>query len=159
MGDPHSDQSRIFLSPPHMSGQEQARIGEAFDCNYISPLGPQLAAFERAFAEYTGFPHCAALSSGTAALHLALRVLGAGPGDVVIGSSLTFIASVAPAAQSGCELAFIDADEATWNMDPDRLAEITLRPSSVRRHKLFFQTISDRIVSKDLINNQRWPPG
>ncbi|MGE4554488.1 MAG: DegT/DnrJ/EryC1/StrS family aminotransferase, partial [Desulfovibrionaceae bacterium] len=123
MGETRNQPSRIFLSPPHMSGQEQARIGEAFACNYISPLGPQLAAFERAFSEYTGFPYCAALSSGTAALHLALRVLGVGPGDVVIGSSLTFVGSVAPAAQLGAELAFVDADEATWNMDPERLAE------------------------------------
>ncbi len=72
---------RIFLSPPHMSGEEFRFVQEAFDSNYIAPLGPQVDAFEREFEEYVGIRHCAAVSSGTAAMHLALRCLGAGQGD------------------------------------------------------------------------------
>ncbi len=115
--------ARIFLSPPHMSGAEQERVRQAFDCNYISPLGPQLDAFEQAFRDYTGLPYCAALSSGTAALHLALEVLGVRAGDVVVASSLTFIASVGPAHHMGADLVFVDCDRDTWNMDPDLLAQ------------------------------------
>jgi dTDP-4-amino-4,6-dideoxygalactose transaminase len=74
---------RIFLSPPHMGGEEMRFVKEAFESNYIAPLGPQVDAFEKEFAEYTGISHCVALSSGTAAMHLALRGLGVGPGDEV----------------------------------------------------------------------------
>ncbi len=109
---------RIFLSPPHMSGREQERVQEALASNYIAPLGPMVDAFEKEFAEYVGIPHCVALSSGTAAMHLALRHLGVGPGDVVLASSLTFIGSVSPASFLGAELRFIDCNEMTWNMDP-----------------------------------------
>ena len=87
---------RIFLSPPHMSGEELDFVQQAFDSNYIAPLGPQVDAFEREFAEYVGIKHCVALSSGTAAMHLALRMLGVGQGDEVIASTLTFIGSVSP---------------------------------------------------------------
>ncbi len=114
---------RIFLSPPHMGGTELKRIREAFDCGYIAPLGPQLAEFERRFSEFTGLPHCLGLSSGTAAMHLALRLSGIGPGDLVLASSLTFIGSVSPVAFLGAEPVFIDSDQATWNMDPDILAQ------------------------------------
>jgi dTDP-4-amino-4,6-dideoxygalactose transaminase len=79
-------------------------------------------AFEREFAEYTGLPHCVALNSGTAAMHLALRHLGVGPGDTVFGATLTFIGSISPVTHLGAELVFIDSDAATWNMDPERLA-------------------------------------
>jgi dTDP-4-amino-4,6-dideoxygalactose transaminase len=84
-----SDHSRIFLSPPHMGGHEQALIAEAFATNYIAPLGPMVDRFETNFAALTGIPYCLALTSGTAAIHLALRVLGVGPGDTVFASSLT----------------------------------------------------------------------
>ncbi|MCW5556024.1 MAG: DegT/DnrJ/EryC1/StrS aminotransferase family protein [Verrucomicrobiae bacterium] len=67
---------RLFLSPPHMGGEEQELVRQAFASNYIAPLGPMVDAFEREFAEYTGIPHCLALASGTAATHLALRELG-----------------------------------------------------------------------------------
>jgi dTDP-4-amino-4,6-dideoxygalactose transaminase len=80
-------------------------------------------AFEREFAEYTGIPHCLALAGGTAAMHLALRELGVGPGDEVLASTLTFIGSVSPATFLRASVAFIDSDELTWNMDPDLLAE------------------------------------
>ena len=109
--------TRLFLSPPHLSGSEQAYVAEAFASNYIAPLGPMVEAFEHAFADYTGIPHCLALNSGTAAIHLALRGLGVGAGDVVLASTLTFIGSVAPILYQGATPVFIDADPETWNMD------------------------------------------
>jgi len=116
-----------------MGGDEQRRVAEAFASNYIAPLGPQVDAFEAAFAELTGLPHCLALTSGTAAMHLALRCLGVGPGDVVIASSLTFIASVSPAHFLGAEVVFVDSDRATWNMDPDLLREALMALTSEGR--------------------------
>ncbi len=114
---------RIFLSPPHMGGEELRFVQEAFESNYIAPLGPQVDAFEREFAERTGLQHAVAVSSGTAAIHLALRILGVGPGDEVMASTLTFIGSVTPIIFQGAVPVFIDADRASWNMDPDLLAE------------------------------------
>ncbi len=114
---------RIFLSPPHMGGQELEFVKEAFESNYIAPLGPHVDAFEREFAEMVSIPHVAAVSSGTAAMHLALRLLGVGPGDEVIAPSFTFIGGVSPVVFQGANLSFIDADRASWNMDPDLLAE------------------------------------
>lgn len=113
---------RLFLSPPHMGGAELDFVRQAFEANYIAPAGPQLAEFERAFCELTGFAHCLAVTSGTAAIHLGLRMLGVGPGDVVIASSLTFIGSVTPATFLGAELHFVDSSPETWNMDPALLA-------------------------------------
>jgi dTDP-4-amino-4,6-dideoxygalactose transaminase len=88
------NKTRIFLSPPHMSGHEQRYINEAFESNYIAPIGPQVDAFEDEFAEKTGIPHAVALSSGTAAIHIALYELGIEAGDEVFASTLTFIGSV-----------------------------------------------------------------
>jgi dTDP-4-amino-4,6-dideoxygalactose transaminase len=105
-----------------MGGRELALVGQAFESGYVAPLGPMVDAFEAKFAEITGIPHCAALTSGTAALHLALRLLGVGPGDTVAASTLTFVASVAPAVQLGAEVVLIDSDRPTWNMDPTLLA-------------------------------------
>lgn len=106
-----------------MAGNELGHVQAAFASNYIAPVGPQLTAFERRFAELTGFPHVVAVASGTAAMHLALRHLGVGPGDVVLASSLTFIGSVSPITMQGATPVFIDSDEATWNMDPALLEE------------------------------------
>ena len=114
---------RIFLSPPHMGGEEMHFVQEAFESNYIAPLGPQVDAFEREFAEYIGIPYAVALSSGTAAMHLALRILGVGQGDEVIASTLTFIGSVTPAIFQGAALVFVDCDWESWNMDPWLLEE------------------------------------
>src|SRR5436190_9701447 len=114
---------RIFLSPPHMGGEELEFIKQAFATNYIAPLGPMVDAFEHEFAAYTGIPHCLALASGTAAMHLALRELGVGPGDEVLASTLTFIGSISPVTFLGASVAFIDSNERTWNMDPNLLAE------------------------------------
>ena len=114
---------RLFLSPPHIGRDELECVHEAFASNYIAPLGPMVDAFEREFAVYTGIPYCLALTSGTAAMHLALRELGVGPGDEVIASSLTFIGSVTPATFLGASVVFIDSDERSWNMDSNLLAE------------------------------------
>ena len=114
---------RIFLSPPHMSGQEQNFINEAFESNFIAPLGPQVDAFEKEFSEYVGIKYCLALSSGTSAIHLALKNLNIQPGDEVFASSLTFIGSVSPITFEGATPVFIDCDLMTWNMDPDLLEE------------------------------------
>ncbi|MGE0083996.1 MAG: DegT/DnrJ/EryC1/StrS family aminotransferase [Desulfococcaceae bacterium] len=114
---------RIFLSPPHMGGEEIRFVHEAFDSNYIAPLGPQVDAFEKEFSALTGIPHAVALASGTAAMHLALRILGIKAGDEVIASTLTFIGSVSPATFIGAVPVFIDADRISWNMNPDLLAE------------------------------------
>ncbi len=114
---------RIFLSPPHMSGCEQRYIKEAFESNYIAPLGPQVDAFEKEFAEKIGISHAVALCSGTAAIHIALCELGIEAGDEVLASTLTFIGSVSPVTFLGAKPVFIDADYKTWNMDPDLLAK------------------------------------
>ncbi len=114
---------RLFLSPPHLEGHELQLVGQAFASNYIAPVGPMLDAFEAEFAEATGFGHAVAVSSGTAAMHLALRLLGVGPGDEVLVSTLTFIGSVTPVVFQGASPVFIDADRETWNMDPDLLTE------------------------------------
>ena len=114
---------RIFLSPPHMGDNEQKYVGEAFASNYIAPLGPMVDRFEKDFTELSGFPHCVALTSGTAALHLALRGYGVGTGDRVYASTLTFIGSITPILFQNAEPVFIDADANTWNMDINLLAE------------------------------------
>ena len=113
---------RLFLSPPHIGGKELDFVREAFQSNYFAPVGPMVDAFEHEFAAYVGIPHCLALASGTAAMHLALRELGVGSGDEVLASTLTFIGSVSPATFLGASLVFIDSDKQTWNMDPDLLA-------------------------------------
>ena len=105
-----------------MSGKELSFVQEAFESNYIAPLGPQVDAFEQEFAGYVGIKYCLALSSGTAAMHLALRHLGIGPGDEVFASTLTFIGSVTPVVFQGATPVFIDCDRKFWNMDPDLLA-------------------------------------
>ncbi|GMK39891.1 putative pyridoxal phosphate-dependent aminotransferase EpsN [Paenibacillus sp. CCS19] len=112
---------RIFLSPPHIGEAEAGFVAEAFESNWVAPLGPNVDAFERELASYVGAKGAVALSSGTAAIHLALRLLGVGRGDLVFVSSLTFIASVNPALYEGAEPVFIDADETTWNMSPQAL--------------------------------------
>ena len=104
-----------------MGGEELEFIKEAFESNYIAPLGPQVDAFEREFSEYIGIQHCVAVSSGTAAMHLGLRHLGVGPGDEVFASTLTFIGSVTPAVFQGAIPVFIDCDRKSWNMDPGLL--------------------------------------
>lgn len=114
---------RIFLSPPHMSGRERTYIDDVFAANWIAPVGPHINAFEQAFAEHVGVQHAAAVVSGTAALHLALRHLRLQPGDEVLCSTFTFCASANPIMYEHATPVFIDSDEQTWNMDPNLLAE------------------------------------
>jgi pyridoxal phosphate-dependent aminotransferase EpsN len=114
--------SRIHLSVPHMGGREVRHVGAAFAANWVSTVGPQLEAFERAFEARLGRPSLA-LASGTAAIHLGLRLLGVGPGDEVLVSDLTFVASVNPIRYLGATPVFVDSDPATWMMNPGLLAE------------------------------------
>lgn len=112
---------RIYLSSPHMSGKEQSYIAEAFATNWIAPLGPHVDAFEKEIAAYAGVKEAAAVSSGTAAIHLALQLLRVGPGDQVFCSTLTFVASANPILYQGAEPVFIDSEPESWNMSPQAL--------------------------------------
>jgi pyridoxal phosphate-dependent aminotransferase EpsN len=112
--------ARIFLSVPHMGGQEKHFVEEAFATNWLSTVGPNLTSFEREFSEYIGEPSVA-LGSGTAGIHLGLRLLGVGPGDTVLCSTLTFAASANPVRYLGAEPIFVDSSFDTWNMDPNLL--------------------------------------
>ncbi len=114
---------RIFLSPPHMGGNELAYIHEAFESNYIAPLGHNVDAFEAQIKAYCGAKYALAVTSGTAAIHLALRVLGIKEGDEVLASTFTFIGSVVPILYERCTPFFIDSDTASWNLDPNLLEE------------------------------------
>lgn len=118
-----STNQRIWLSPPHMGGQELEFVKEAFESNWIAPLGPNVDGFEQQLQEVTHTRAAAALSSGTAALHLALRVLGVQPGDVVLCQSMTFAASAFPVVYEQAEPVFIDSEAGTWNMDPALLEQ------------------------------------
>lgn len=115
--------TRIYLSPPHTHPRDRELLLEAFDSNWIAPLGPQVDAFEQEFADRVGASHAVALSSGTAALHLALLLLGVGRGDRVLTSTLTFAATANAIRYVGAEPVFIDAAPETWTMDPAVLAE------------------------------------
>lgn len=106
-----------------MSAAERTLLLAAFDSNWIAPLGPHVDAFEREFTEVVGVPHAVALSSGTAALHLALILLGVGPGDEVLTSSFTFAASTNVIRYVGADPVFLDSDHRTWNIDPQLLAD------------------------------------
>jgi pyridoxal phosphate-dependent aminotransferase EpsN len=110
---------RIFLSPPHMGGDELKYIQEAFASNYIAPIGPMVDAFEKEFAEKVGVKYAAAVSSGTAALHLALRYVGVGQDDEVFCSTLTFVASANAILYQGAKPVFVDSESRSWNMDPE----------------------------------------
>lgn len=114
---------RIYLSAPHMGGQEEIFVKEAFATNWIAPIGPHVNAFENELCEYLKIGHCAALSSGTAAIHLALIIAGIGEGDEVICSSFTFSATCNPIVYQKATPVFVDSEADTWNMDPDLLEE------------------------------------
>jgi dTDP-4-amino-4,6-dideoxygalactose transaminase len=115
--------NRVYLSPPDVGALERQFLLDAFDSNWIAPLGPHVDEFEREFAAAIGVPFAVALSSGTAALHLALMVNGIGRGDEVLTSTLTFAATANAITYVGAEPVFIDASPETWTLDPDLLAE------------------------------------
>lgn len=114
---------RIYLSSPHMGGKEELFVKEAFEANWIAPVGPHINAFEKELVNYLHAGHCAVLSSGTAAIHLALIILGVKSGDEVICSTFTFSASCNPIVYQGATPVFVDSEKDTWNMDPVLLEE------------------------------------
>ncbi|MEG4632708.1 DegT/DnrJ/EryC1/StrS family aminotransferase [Microcoleus sp. AR_TQ3_B6] len=114
---------QILLSTPHMGSLEQEFVKEAFDTNWIAPVGPHVDAFEQEFCEVVGAKHAAAVTSGTAALHLALQLIGVGSGDEVFCSTLTFIATATPITYLGAKPVFIDSDRTSWNLNPDLFRE------------------------------------
>jgi pyridoxal phosphate-dependent aminotransferase EpsN len=114
---------RIHLSIPHMGGLESQFVQEAFESNWIAPLGPQVDAFEREFREIVGAKHGVALSTGTAALHLAFQLVGVEPGDEVLVSTMTFAATVNPIVYLGARPVFIDSERTSWNLDPALVEE------------------------------------
>lgn len=117
---------KIWLSSPHMGGMEEVFVKEAFDTNWIAPLGPHVNGFEADLQTYTGAAHAAALSAGTAALHLALILLNVKAGDEVICQSFTFSASANPITYQGAVPVFVDSERETWNMCPLALEEAIL---------------------------------
>lgn len=118
--------SQILLSTPHLGATERDFVEEAFRSNWVAPLGPNVDAFEQEMAELVGARHATALSSGTAAIHIALRLLNVGPGDTVFCSTLTFAASANPIVYQGAEPVFIDSDDVSWNMSPGALEKALL---------------------------------
>ena len=128
--------NRLYLSPPDIGSTEIELVLEAFQSNWIAPAGPNLDAFELDFATIVGSKHAVAVSSGTAALHLALRLAGVDPGDEVLCSSLTFVASAAPITYLGAKPVFIDSEEQSWNMDPALACAVM--------HVLFKESYADR---------------
>lgn len=109
---------RIPLSVPHMEGNELRYLAECVRTNYVSSVGPFVGQFEREFAAFLGVPHAVACANGTAALHLAMRLVGVEPGDEVFVSTLTFVASINAIRYQGATPVLVDAEEATWNLDP-----------------------------------------
>ena len=120
---------KIYLASPHMSdeGYEQQYVKEAFDTNWIAPLGPNVTNFEKEVSEKVGIGHAAALVSGTAAIHMALRACGVGEGDIVLCQSLTFSATANPIIYEKAIPVFIDSDLETWNMSPKYLEEALIK--------------------------------
>lgn len=119
--------NKIWLSSPHMGGKEQEFVKEAFETNWVAPLGPNVDRLEDDLEAYTGAKHAAALSSGTSAIHLALIMLGVKAGDYVLCQSFTFSASANPIVYQGAIPVFIDSEKDTWNMSPEFLEEAILK--------------------------------
>src|SRR6185436_16224886 len=122
----------ILLSPPHIGAEESALVAEALASNWIAPVGPFVDRFEEDFKRTVGADHAVAVSSGTAALHLALHTLGIGPGDEVAVSTLTFVGSVGPIVHRGAVPVFIDSEPASWNMDPALLEKALRERPAIR---------------------------
>ena len=116
-----SEKNKIWLSAPHMGGNEQKYMNEAIETNWVAPLGPNVNGFEEDLQQFNGVKHVAALSSGTGAIHLALRILGVERGDYILVQSFTFCGSANPITYDGAVPIFIDSEEDTWNMSPEAL--------------------------------------
>ncbi|NVO30820.1 DegT/DnrJ/EryC1/StrS family aminotransferase [Hymenobacter lapidiphilus] len=117
------DYDRLYLSPPHLGRHELNYLHKAIEDNWVAPVGPNLDGFEQDVCAFTGVAHALALNSGTAAIHLGLRLLGVGPGDEVLCPSFTFVATANPITYLGATPVFIDSETETWNMCPSRLRE------------------------------------
>ena len=130
---PVSMQNRLYLSPPHIGPDELALVTEAFATNWVAPVGPHVDAFEAEFAAYTGAAHAVAVSSGTAALHLALRLVGVERGDEVAVSDLTFCASVNPILYENGTPVFVDSEPTSWNLDPNLVEDLFRRRAAAGR--------------------------
>ncbi|MDB4948266.1 MAG: 4-keto-6-deoxy-N-acetyl-D-hexosaminyl-(lipid carrier) aminotransferase [Gemmatimonadetes bacterium] len=124
---------RIYLSTPHLGELERRLVGDAFATNWVAPLGPHVDGFEAEFADVVGTPHAVALSSGTAALHLGLILVGVGPGDEVLVSDLTFSASVNPIVYLGARPILVDSEPGSWTLDPDLLGRFLARRAAAGR--------------------------
>lgn len=147
--------TRIWLSPPHMGGKEKEYLIEAFNTNWIAPLGPNVDRFEEDLSNYCNMKYVAALSSGTAAIHLALILLGVEKGDEVIASSFTFSATINPIVYQGATPVLIDSESDTWNMCPELLEEAIIdrlkkgkKPKAIVPVHLYGMPVKmDRILS------------
>ncbi|SMD38083.1 dTDP-4-amino-4,6-dideoxygalactose transaminase [Reichenbachiella faecimaris] len=125
-------QERIYLSPPHQTGDEIKAFQKVLDTNWLAPMGPDLRRFEEEICQATGFKYAVAMSSGTAALHLGLRILGVSTGDVVLSSDLTFAGAVNPIKYQGATPVFIDAEAESWNIDPGLVEDYLSKTKEVR---------------------------
>ena len=128
---------KIWLSSPHMGTSEQKYVQEAFETNWIAPLGPHVNGFEQDLQKYTGIAHAAVLSSGTAALHLALIEVGVGRGDYVLCQSFTFCGSSNPISYIGAHAVFVDSETETWNLDPkivEAVLTVAQNPALAAKH-------------------------
>ncbi len=125
---------RVWLSSPHMGTKEFEYVADAFSTNWVAPLGPNVDAFENQLTEYLGVTGAVTLSSGTAAIHLALKILGVGSGDIVLCQSFTFAASAFPISYCDAIPVFIDSEQETWNMDP-LLLEIAIKDAIAKGKK------------------------
>lgn len=133
--------TRVYLSPPEVGPEERRMLLEAFDSNWIAPLGPDVDAFEEEFAARVGVGHAVALSSGTAALHLALLLVGVGPGDEVLVPSFTFVATANAVRYQGATPVFVDCAADTWTIDPDLVADELDRRSAAGRRTAALVTV------------------
>ena len=161
---------RIYLCLAHMSGKEQAFIQEAFDTNWVVPLGPNVNGFEEDLKHFVGNnKEVVALSAGTAAVHLALLACGVGPGDEVIVQSFTFCASSHPVTYLGATPVFVDSEADTWNMDPvlleeaikDRIAKTGKKPKAIvqRRLRRSWRLPTDMIFRLSKMQPKGWEAG
>lgn len=123
---------RIYLSPPDISSHDHASVDEVLSSNWVAPVGPHLERFESIVAELADRKHAVALNSGTAALHLALQILGVGPGDAVVCPTLTFAASANPICYLGAEPVFVDSETQTWNIDPECLEQALVEQKNIK---------------------------
>lgn len=142
---------RLHLSPPDITGVEKAFVMDALESGWVAPLGPHVDAFEQELAEYVGVGHAVALSSGTAALHLALLTLGVGPGDDVLVPTLTFGATAFAVTYTGARPVFVDSERTSWNIDPDLVAQYLAtarkKPKAIIPVDLFGRTADyDRLL-------------